>query len=168
MPASRPRPAVLCILDGWGWRPETQDNAIAAAKTPNYTRMLADSPHALLATSGRAVGLPTGQMGNSEVGHMNIGAGRIVSQDLPRIDLAIEDGSLATRPALRELIARVRLTKGAVHVMGLLSPGGVHSHQDHMTALVRALAAAQVPVFIHAFLDGRDTPPKSAGGFVKT
>ncbi len=163
-----PRPAVLCILDGWGWRPEAVDNAIAQAQTPNYTRMLADSPHALLATSGHAVGLPTGQMGNSEVGHMNIGAGRIVSQDLPRIDLAIEDGSLAARPALLDLIARVRLTKGAVHIMGLLSPGGVHSHQDHMTALVRALAAAQVPVFIHAFLDGRDTPPKSAAGFVKT
>ncbi len=163
----RPRPAVLCILDGWGWRPEAVDNAIAAAQTPNYTRMLADSPHALLATSGRAVGLPTGQMGNSEVGHMNIGAGRIVSQDLPRIDLAIEDGSLATRPALLDLIAKVRATKGAVHLMGLLSDGGVHSHQAHMTALVRALAAAQVPVFIHAFLDGRDTPPRSAAGFVK-
>src|ERR1700753_3189888 len=100
MPASRPRPAVLCILDGWGWRPETQDNAPAAARTPIYTRRRAASPHALLATSGPAVGLPTGQMGNSEVGHMNIGAGRIVAQDLPRIGLAIESGSLATRPAL--------------------------------------------------------------------
>jgi 2,3-bisphosphoglycerate-independent phosphoglycerate mutase len=168
MSSASPRPAVLCILDGWGWRPEAVDNAIAEATTPNYTRMLADSPHALLATSGRAVGLPTGQMGNSEVGHMNIGAGRIVSQDLPRIDLAIEDGSLAARPALLDLIAKVRAGKGAVHVMGLLSPGGVHSHQEHITALVRVLAAAQVPVFIHAFLDGRDTPPKSAAGFVKT
>ena len=167
-PSSRPRPAVLCILDGWGWRPETVDNAIAQAQTPNYTRMLADSPHALLATSGRAVGLPTGQMGNSEVGHMNIGAGRVVAQDLPRIDLAIEDGTLATRPALLDLIAKARTAKGAVHVMGLLSPGGVHSHQDHITALVRALAAAKVPVFVHAFLDGRDTPPRSAAGFVKT
>ncbi len=168
-PASpRPRPAVLCILDGWGWRPETVDNAIAAAATPNYARMLADSPHALLATSGRAVGLPTGQMGNSEVGHMNIGAGRVVAQDLPRIDLAIEDGSLATRPALVDLIAKVRASKGAVHVMGLMSPGGVHGHQDHIAALVRALAAAQVPVFVHAFLDGRDTPPRSAAAFAKT
>ena len=154
-----PRPAVLCILDGWGWRPEAVDNAIAEAQTPNYTRMLADSPHALLATSGRAVGLPTGQMGNSEVGHMNIGAGRIVSQDLPRIDLAIEDGSLATRPALLDLAAKVRATKGAVHLMGLLSDGGVHSHQAHMTALVRALAVAQVPVFIHAFLDALGVAP---------
>jgi 2,3-bisphosphoglycerate-independent phosphoglycerate mutase len=166
--APRPRPAVLCILDGWGWRPDPTDNAIAQARTPNYTRMLADSPHALLSTSGHAVGLPTGQMGNSEVGHMNIGSGRVVSQDLPRIDLAIEDGSLATRPALLDAIARVRATKGAVHIMGLLSPGGVHSHQDHIAALVRVLAAARVPVFIHAFLDGRDVPPKSALGYLKT
>src|SRR6185295_4150487 len=112
---SRPRPAVLCILDGWGFRPERDDNAIAAARTPNYTRMLADSPHALLTTSGRAVGLPAGQMGNSEVGHMNIGAGRVVAQDLPRIDVAIEDGKLATRPALLDLIAKTRAAKGAVH-----------------------------------------------------
>jgi 2,3-bisphosphoglycerate-independent phosphoglycerate mutase len=166
MPASRPRPAVLCILDGWGWRPETQDNAIAAAKTPNYTRMLADSPHALLATSGRAVGLPTGQMGNSEVGHMNIGAGRIVAQDLPRIDVSIEDGSFHDRPVLRDVIAKAKAANKAVHVMGLLSPGGVHSHQDHMTALVKAISSAGLPVFVHAFLDGRDTPPKSALGFV--
>ncbi len=165
---SRPRPAVLCILDGWGWRPETQDNAIAAAKTPNYTRMLSDCPHALLATSGRAVGLPAGQMGNSEVGHMNIGSGRVVAQDLPRIDVAIEDGTLGTRPALLDLIAKVRAARGAVHVAGLLSPGGVHSHQSHITALVRALSDAKLPVFVHAILDGRDVPPKSALGFLKT
>ena len=164
----RPRPAVLCILDGWGWRPDPTDNAIAQARTPNYTRMLADCPHALLQTSGRAVGLPTGQMGNSEVGHMNIGAGRIVAQDLPRIDVAIEDGSFATRPALVDLVARVRAAKGAAHIMGLLSPGGVHSHQDHIAALVRVFAAAKIPVFIHAFLDGRDTPPKSAAGFLRS
>src|SRR5271169_6057592 len=93
--APRPRSAVLCVLDGWGWRPETKDNAIAQARTPNYTRMLKDCPYALLATSGRAVGLPAGQMGNSEVGHMNIGAGRVVMQDLPRVDDAIADGTLA-------------------------------------------------------------------------
>ena len=162
-----PRPALLCILDGWGWRTDKTDNAIAAAVTPNYTRLLADCPHALLQTSGRAVGLPAGQMGNSEVGHMNIGAGRIVAQDLPRIDVAIEDGTLATRPALLDLIAKVRAVKGAVHLMGLLSPGGVHSHQDHMVALVKTLSAAGVPVFVHAFLDGRDTPPKSARGFLE-
>ncbi len=165
---SRPRPALLCILDGWGFRPDpAPDNAIAQAKTPNYTRLLAECPHALLATSGNAVGLPRGQMGNSEVGHMNIGAGRIVAQDLPRIDVAIEDGSLARRPALLALIDKVKNSKGAVHVMGLLSPGGVHSHQDHIAALVKIVSAAEVPVFVHAFLDGRDTPPKSARGFVE-
>ena len=138
-----PRPALLCILDGWGWRPEdTPDNAIAAAATPNYARMLAECPHALLATSGTAVGLPRGQMGNSEVGHMNIGAGRIVAQDLPRIDVAIEEGSLAARPVLQNLIATARKDGGALHIMGLLSPGGVHSHQDHIAALVKAAAPA--------------------------
>jgi 2,3-bisphosphoglycerate-independent phosphoglycerate mutase len=166
--SARPRPAVLCILDGWGWRPETQDNAIAAAKTPNYARMLSDCPHALLSTSGRAVGLPAGQMGNSEVGHMNIGSGRIVAQDLPRIDVAIEDGTFASRPALLDLIARAGAAKGAVHVAGLLSPGGVHSHQSHISALVRVLSDAKLPVFVHAILDGRDTAPKSALGFLKS
>jgi len=164
---SAPRPALLCILDGWGFRPDhAEDNAIAAARTPNYTRLLAECPHALLQTSGNAVGLPKGQMGNSEVGHMNIGAGRIVAQDLPRIDVAIEDGSLARRPVLLELITKAKATKGAVHVMGLMSPGGVHSHQDHIAALAKILSGAGVPVFVHAFLDGRDTPPKSAKGFV--
>ena len=162
-----PRPALLCILDGWGWRTDRTDNAIAEARTPNYTRMLADCPHALLHTSGRAVGLPQGQMGNSEVGHMNIGAGRVVAQDLPRIDVAIEDGSLGNRPMLRDLIIKTQNTRGAVHLMGLLSPGGVHSHQDHMVALVKILAEARLPVFVHAFLDGRDTPPKSAKGFIE-
>jgi 2,3-bisphosphoglycerate-independent phosphoglycerate mutase len=163
---SRPRPALLCILDGWGWRPgDDADNAIARARTPNFSRMLADSPHALLASSGTAVGLPRGQMGNSEVGHMNIGAGRVVAQDLPRIDVAIEDGALAGRPVLVDLINKAKATGGALHIMGLMSPGGVHSHQDHIAALVKA--AAGVPVFIHAFLDGRDTPPKSARGFVE-
>src|SRR3569832_808917 len=115
-----PRPALLCILDGWGFRP-APDNAIAQARTPNYTRLLAECPHALLETSGNAVGLPKGQMGNSEVGHMNIGAGRIVAQDLPRIDVAIEDGSIARRPVRRGVVAGAKGTKGAVHVMGLLS-----------------------------------------------
>ena len=159
--------ALLCILDGWGWRTDTADNAIAAGTTPNYTQLLASCPHALLQTSGRAVGLPSGQMGNSEVGHMNIGAGRIVAQDLPRIDSAIEDGSLATRPALLDLIAKTKAKKGGFHVMGLLSPGGVHSHQDHMVALVKILTQAGLPVLVHAFLDGRDTPPKSARGFLE-
>src|SRR2546423_14984864 len=136
-----PRPALLCILDGWGYRPDhAEDNAIAAARTPNYTRLLKDCPHALLETSGNAVGLPKGQMGNSEVGHMNIGAGRIVAQDLPRIDVAIEDGSIARRPVLLELIAKAKVAKRAVHVIGLLSPGGVHSHQDHIAALVKIVS----------------------------
>ena len=162
------RPALLCILDGWGWRPDhAADNAIAAAATPNYIRLLAECPHALLATSGGAVGLPKGQMGNSEVGHMNIGAGRVVAQDLPRIDVAIEDGSLARRPVLLSLIAKAKTAQRAVHVMGLLSPGGVHSHQDHIAVLVRIISGAGVPVFVHGFLDGRDTPPKSAKGFVE-
>ena len=160
--------ALLCILDGWGWRPgDDPDNAIAQAKTPNYTRLLKECPHAVLQTSGSAVGLPKGQMGNSEVGHMNIGAGRVVAQDLPRIDVAIEDGSLARRPVLLELIDKVKASQGAVHLMGLMSPGGVHSHQDHIAALVKILGAASVPVFVHAFLDGRDTAPKSARGFVE-
>jgi 2,3-bisphosphoglycerate-independent phosphoglycerate mutase len=162
------RPALLCILDGWGWRPDhAADDAIAQAKTPNYTRLLKECPHALLKTSGSAVGLPKGQMGNSEVGHMNIGAGRVVAQDLPRIDVAIEDGSLARRPVLLDLLDKVKASKGAVHLMGLMSPGGVHSHQDHIAALVKVFAAAAVPVFVHAFLDGRDTPPKSARGFIE-
>jgi 2,3-bisphosphoglycerate-independent phosphoglycerate mutase len=162
---SRPRPAVLCILDGWGWRTDKTDNAIAAARTPNYTRML-ECPHALLSTSGRAVGLPAGQMGNSEVGHMSIGAGRVVTQDLPRIDDAIADGSIAEAQALKTLITKTKATRGAVHVMGLLSPGGVHSHQDHIAALARILSKAGLSVLVHAFLDGRDTPPRSASGFL--
>jgi 2,3-bisphosphoglycerate-independent phosphoglycerate mutase len=166
MPRRRPRPAVLCILDGWGWRPEVPDNAILAAKTPNFDRMIRDCPHALLATSGREVGLPDGQMGNSEVGHTNIGAGRLVMQDLPRIDEAVEHGTLGDRPELKTLIASVKRAGGAVHLMGLLSPGGVHSHQSHIAALAGILDAAGLDVRIHAFLDGRDTPPQSALGFI--
>src|ERR1700680_125104 len=156
---TRPRPAVLCVLDGWGCREGGADNAIAAAKHPNFDRMIRECPHAELATSGRAVGLPDGQMGNSEVGHTNIGAGRLVLQDLPRIDDAVKDGSLAGRPALRALIEAARKVTGRVCLMGLVSPGGVHSHQDHITALARILAAAGLGVHVHAFLDGRDTPP---------
>src|SRR5215208_6474589 len=145
-PRRRQRPAVLCILDGWGFRPEAKDNAILAAKTPNFDRMVRECPHALLATSGRAVGLPDGQMGNSEVGHTNIGAGRLVMQDLPRIDDAVEKGALAERPALRDLIDAAKRAGGAVHLMGLLSPGGVHSHQAHIVALARILDTAGLDV----------------------
>lgn len=164
--AFRPRPVVLCILDGWGWREETADNAIALANTPNWDEMLATYPHAFLETSGLAVGLPDGQMGNSEVGHMNLGAGRVVMQDLPRIDAAVADGSLAANPVLQQAIAALKASGGALHLMGLMSPGGVHSHQDHLAAVACIVADAGVPVKVHAFLDGRDTPPQSAKDFM--
>jgi 2,3-bisphosphoglycerate-independent phosphoglycerate mutase len=159
---SRPRPMVLCVLDGWGCRSDVADNAILQAKTPNWQRFFATAPHAKLQASELYVGLPPGQMGNSEVGHMNIGAGRVVLQDLPRIDQAIADGSLAREPALASFIAALKASGGAAHLLGLLSPGGVHSHQNHMAALARLLDGAGVPVKVHAFLDGRDTPPRSA------
>jgi len=153
---------VLCILDGWGHRAATENNAIALAATPVWDRLLATSPHALLRTSADDVGLPAGQMGNSEVGHQNIGAGRVVLQDLPRIDQTVADGSLADNATLRGLIDRLQQSGGRCHLMGLMSPGGVHAHQDHIAALARIVAGAGVPVRIHAFLDGRDTPPRSA------
>ena len=164
--AERPKPVVLCILDGWGHRDERTDNAIALARAPNWHRFLASYPHALLATSGLQVGLPDGQMGNSEVGHMNLGAGRVVMQDLPRIDTAVADGSLAKNPKLLEAVAALKKSGGTFHLLGLLSPGGVHSHQDHLAAISRAVADAGVPVRVHAFLDGRDVPPASAKDFV--
>ena len=160
------KPVVLCILDGWGQRDQREDNAIALAKVPNWRRFLTRYPHSLLETSGLAVGLPEGQMGNSEVGHMNIGSGRVVMQDLPRIDQAVADGSLAAHPLLRTQLDRIKAAGGRLHVMGLMSPGGVHSHQDHMAALARIAADYGVPVWIHAFLDGRDTPPSSAQEFL--
>jgi 2,3-bisphosphoglycerate-independent phosphoglycerate mutase len=163
----RPRPAVLCVLDGWGFRSDRSDNAIAAANTPNFDRMMRECPHAFLATSGGAVGLPEGQMGNSEVGHTNIGAGRVVLQDLPRIDEAVAKNALNEIAEFRAFVdAAVKATK-TVHLLGLVSPGGVHSHQAHIVAIARALSAAGLHVNIHAFLDGRDTPPKSAMGFVE-
>ena len=161
-----PRPVVLCILDGWGYREDPADNAIALAHTPNWTRWWRDYPHAFLKTSAKDVGLPAGQMGNSEVGHQNIGAGRVVMQDLPRIDRAIEDGSLAKEPALTDFVAKVKQAGGRCHLMGLVSPGGVHAHQNHIVALARTVASAGVPVLLHALLDGRDTPPQSAARYV--
>jgi 2,3-bisphosphoglycerate-independent phosphoglycerate mutase len=165
--ASRPRPVVLCILDGWGWRESKIDNAIAQAGTPTWDRLLATCPHALVETSGLEVGLPDGQMGNSEVGHTNLGAGRVVMQELPRLDQAAADGSLARNPTLVAGLAAIKARGGRLHLLGLLSPGGVHSHQDHMAALAKAASAAGVPVIVHAFLDGRDTPPQSAKGFLE-
>ncbi|MQX37518.1 2,3-bisphosphoglycerate-independent phosphoglycerate mutase [Roseospira navarrensis] len=163
----RPRPVVLCILDGWGHRDDPTDNALAMADTPTWDRLLRENPHALIETSGGDVGLPGGQMGNSEVGHMNLGAGRVVMQDLPRIDTAVEDGSLATIPALTALIDKLKASGGTCHLMGLMSPGGVHSHQDHMVALAKAVSAAGVPVAVHALMDGRDTPPSAGKGYLQ-
>ena len=156
------RPVVLCILDGWGQRAERADNAIALARTPVWDRLTGSCPHALLETSGRAVGLPDGQMGNSEVGHMNLGAGRVATPELPRIDKAVADGALGRIPALVDAFARIKAAGGACHIIGLLSDGGVHSHQDHMAALARLAVAAGLPVRIHAILDGRDTAPSAA------
>ena len=162
-PASvRPRPVVLCILDGWGEREPADDNAITLAKMPNWNRYLREAPRARLDASALEVGLPEGQMGNSEVGHMNLGAGRIVMQELPRIGQAVKTGMIAKIPRLLEFIAALKKSSGVCHLMGLLSPGGVHSHQDHIAALAKIVDHAGVPVAIHAFLDGRDTPPKSA------
>ncbi|UYN95763.1 MAG: 2,3-bisphosphoglycerate-independent phosphoglycerate mutase [Enhydrobacter sp.] len=162
MAAARPRPAVLCILDGWGHRPEPRYNAIQQAHTPNYDRLVATCPQGLIDASETFVGLPKGQMGNSEVGHMNLGAGRVAVPDLPRIDNAIADGSLATNRHLQELVTALKKSGGACHLMGLASPGGVHAHQDHLVVLANLIAGAGVPVWIHAFLDGRDMPPRSA------
>ena len=156
-----PRPVMLVVLDGWGWREDIADNAVRLARTPSFDRLWATCPHAFLHTSGLDVGLPEGQMGNSEVGHMNIGAGRVVMQDLPRVGLAIADGSIETAPALLALIAALRHSGGTCHLMGLVSPGGVHSHQDHAAALATILTRAGVKVAAHAFTDGRDTPPQS-------
>jgi 2,3-bisphosphoglycerate-independent phosphoglycerate mutase len=164
---SRPRPLVLCILDGWGERQKADDNAIESARAPNWHRLKARWPHAQLQASEHYVGLPDGQMGNSEVGHTNIGAGRVVLQDLPRIDAAIAEGKLATMPALYDFIGKLKESRGTAHLMGLMSPGGVHSHQRQIAALARILADAGVPVAMHAFLDGRDTPPKAAASYLK-
>ncbi|MEE8283533.1 MAG: 2,3-bisphosphoglycerate-independent phosphoglycerate mutase, partial [Alphaproteobacteria bacterium] len=163
----RPRPVVLCVLDGWGWREDTDHNAIAAADAPNWRRFVAEAPNALIQASAADVGLPTGQMGNSEVGHMSLGAGRIVRQNLGRVDAGLRDGSLAAKPQLAAFVSRLQGTGGTCHLMGLISPGGVHSHQDQIAGLARIIAAAGVPVAIHAFLDGRDTPPRSARRFLE-
>lgn len=158
----RPRPVVLCILDGWGYREERTDNAIALADTPNWDRLWSSEPRAFLEASEEEVGLPKGQMGNSEVGHMNLGAGRVVMQDLVMIDHAIVEGELERNRALNDLVTALHKTGGRCHILGLLSPGGVHSHQDHIAALAAVLSREGVPVEVHAFTDGRDVPPQSA------
>jgi len=162
------RPVILIILDGWGLPDPATDNpagnAPHLADTPNFDCIWRECPHAKLSASGADVGLPDGQMGNSEVGHTNIGAGRVIWMDLPRIDTAITDGSFATNPALDRFAGALLASGGTAHVMGLMSPGGVHSHQRHMAETVRLLVARGVPVKLHLFLDGRDVPPKSALG----
>ena len=162
------RPVMLVVLDGWGWREDTANNAVRQAKTPTFDRLWAACPHGFLRTSGKDVGLPTGQMGNSEVGHLNIGAGRVVMQDLPRIDDAIASGEIAKAPAVTGLIAKLKASGGTCHLIGLVSPGGVHSHQNHAVALAKIMTAAGIPTVVHALTDGRDTPPQAAAEYLKT
>src|SRR5271156_3151820 len=162
----RPKPIVLTVLDGWGYRPETKGNAIALARKPNYDRILRDFPNTLIQTSGPAVGLPVGQMGNSEVGHLNIGAGRIVHMDSTRINQLIADGKFSLQPLLLEAMERGRARQ--LHLLGLVSDGGVHSHLNHLFALLQMARENKVKnVFVHCFMDGRDTPPNSGIDFLR-
>ena len=161
------RPVMLLILDGWGYRNKTtKDNAIEMGETPNWHELLKTCPHCFVETSGLDVGLPAGQMGNSEVGHMNLGAGRVVMQDLPKIDQAVKEYTLEKNPVVVDLINTLKANGKTCHVMGLMSPGGVHSHQEHIVALCEILNRNGIKVDVHAFLDGRDTPPTSAEGFL--
>lgn len=156
-------PLVLIILDGWGEREQSEHNAIAAAKKPHWDYFKQHYPNTRIEGSGLFVGLPAEQMGNSEVGHLTLGAGRIVYQDLTRIDLAIKSGEFLHNPVLEKAINQAKENQGALHLLGLTSPGGVHSHENHLLAMVQMAAAAGVKdIYIHAFLDGRDTPPRSA------
>jgi 2,3-bisphosphoglycerate-independent phosphoglycerate mutase len=161
-----PKPVVLCILDGWGIGPDPDTSAPAQAHVPTFNDLWATCPHATLTTFGPDVGLPSGQMGNSEVGHTNIGAGRVVAMDLGAIDLAVEDGSFARNPAILDFAAKVRAAGGVAHLMGVVSDGGVHGHIAHMIAACRALTGLGVPVALHAITDGRDVPPSSGAGFL--
>src|SRR5262252_627441 len=164
--AKRRQPIVLTVLDGWGYRPEAQGNAIALARKPTYDQLLGKFPNTLIQTSGPFVGLPEGQMGNSEVGHMNIGAGRIVHMDISRLDLMIANKQLDKVPLFQQAMGRGRQRQ--LHFLGLLSDGGVHSHIDHLFALLEMARQEKVEkVFIHCFMDGRDTPPHSGRGFVQ-
>ena len=156
-------PVLLLILDGFGYREDTDHNAVTQARKPNWDRLWSGYPHTLINASELHVGLPRGQMGNSEVGHLNIGAGRVVYQDLTRVDVAIEDGSFYTNPALTAAVATAKSQGSTLHILGLLSPGGVHSHESHIHAMLElAVRAGLKKIALHAFLDGRDTPPRSA------
>lgn len=160
-------PTLLLILDGWGIAPESSGNAVSSACTPALDSLAQKYPSTKLACSGRAVGLPDGFMGNSEVGHMNIGAGRVIYQDMTRIDIAVEDGSFAQNEVLLDLLAKIQRSNGKLHLMGLVSDGGVHSHNRHLYALIALAKEQGVEVVVHAFLDGRDTPPSSGKGYVQ-
>ena len=166
MPA--PKPVVLCILDGWGLSDDTSANAPHLAITPTFDALMENGPNATLITHGPDVGLPSGQMGNSEVGHTNIGAGRVVAMDLGQIDLAIEDGGFFENAALGAFIVKLRETGGTAHLIGMVSDGGVHGHLNHILAAVKAVTEAGVPVVLHALTDGRDVAPKSAYGYFRT
>ncbi len=168
MRESNKKATVLIVLDGWGYREETQDNAIAAAATPVWDRLWAQSPHTLISASGEDVGLPDGQMGNSEVGHMSLGSGRVIYQNISRIDQSIRDGSFNRNPVLTSAIDKATAAGGAIHILGLLSDGGVHSHEEQIFAAIRLAAARGAQqVYLHAFLDGRDTLPRSAATSLK-
>lgn len=167
MPAPPNRPVALIILDGWGYRESCEANAICLASTPNWDRIWAHSSRTLLTASGRAVGLPEGQMGNSEVGHLNLGAGRVVMQDLVRISTAVEDRSFLENEALLAACASVRKSGGTLHLVGLLGDGGVHAHDAHMLGMIDLAARESVPrIAVHSMFDGRDTPPTSASTFL--
>src|SRR5580700_8691852 len=155
-PTKRPRPIVLMILDGFGERAERADNAVAVAKKPALDALYAHYPHGVISTSGRDVGLPDGQMGNSEVGHLNFGAGRIAQMDISRIDVEVADHTLGNNEVLREVIAKAKAAGGRLHLLGLCSDGGVHSMLTHLLALIDLSHAQGVKVVVHAFLDGRD------------
>ena len=162
------KPTMLLILDGWGYSEETKANAIAAANTPNFDKLWEQCPHTLLQASGLAVGLPEGQMGNSEVGHLHIGAGRLAPQDLTRINMAVDSGEFFVNPVLTATIDKAKVADKALHVFGLLSNGGIHSHTRHIQAMLKlAVQRGLTKIYYHAFLDGRDTPPKSAEVFIR-
>src|SRR5437868_963319 len=160
-----PRPIVLTILDGWGYRADTNGNAIAIARKPNYDGLLRDFPNTLIRASDHFVGLPDGQMGNSEVGHLNLGAGRVVRMDVTRIDVMIADGTFFSDPTLMAAIHAAQRNNSALHIIGLLSDGGVHSHQRHLYALLKLAAQNKLTrIYVHAFMDGRDTSPTGGCG----
>src|ERR1051326_6762400 len=164
----RPRPFVLIVMDGWGINPRKEGNAIALARTPNIDRLARDWPHTAVKTSGAAVGLPEGQMGNSEVGHQNIGAGKRVLQDYTRVSESIRDGSFFSNPALLKAIEHVKKNSSQLHICGLLGNGGVHAHESHLEALLRLADMHDIEhVYVHSFTDGRDTSPTGGIEFIR-